>query len=80
MMKIRCVITKGRVIHAYLGCNIIGLMDIAFVIKEMSGKSASVIKSAHCINKQFCAQEVMKLTISEEQFLSLYEQILLETS
>jgi hypothetical protein len=46
-------------------------MGIAFVIKEMSGRSASVIKYAHCINKQFCAQEVMKLILSEEQFLSL---------
>lgn len=36
------------------------LMGVAFVMTEMSGKSASLNKSAHCINKQFCAQEVMK--------------------
>jgi hypothetical protein len=53
-------------------------MAIAFVIKEMSGRTASVIKFAHCINKQFCAQEVMKLTVSEEQLLSLREQSLLD--
>jgi hypothetical protein len=53
-------------------------MGIAFIIKEMSGKSVSVTKSAHCINKQFCAQQVMELTTSEEQFPSLDEQMLLE--
>jgi hypothetical protein len=45
------VMTKGHVIHAHLGCNIVGLqkefMNIASVIKEMSGKSASVICTLH---------------------------------
>jgi hypothetical protein len=46
---------KGHGIHACLGYNIIGnqkqLMCIALLIKQMSGKSTSVIDPTHCINK-----------------------------
>jgi hypothetical protein len=46
---------KVHRIHAYLGYNIIGnqkqFMCIALLIKEMWGKSMSVIDRTHCINK-----------------------------
>jgi hypothetical protein len=46
---------KGDVIHAYLSYNIIAIqkqfMVISSLLKEMSGKSTSVIDSTHCISK-----------------------------
>jgi hypothetical protein len=49
------VIIKGNVIHACLGYNIIAiqeqLMGIASLIKEILGKSISIINSTYCVNR-----------------------------
>jgi hypothetical protein len=60
------VTLKGDVVHAYLGYNIVDiqkyLMGIASLIKEMSGKSASVLHTT--LIKKFYAQEIIMLTRS----------------
>jgi hypothetical protein len=53
-------IIKADVIHTYLCYNIVAIhkqvMDIASLIKEMSGKSISVINSTQHINlKMLCS-------------------------
>jgi hypothetical protein len=45
-------------------------MGIASLFKQMSGKSALVIDSTLCINKEIYVQEIMLLPISVEKFLT----------
>jgi hypothetical protein len=57
-------------IYAYLGCNIVviqaQLLGIASLIKEMSGKTACVTDSTHCINKAILCSEKDVDHVSEE--------------
>lgn len=68
-------VTKGNVIDACLDYNIIiekQLMDIALLIKEISGKNSSVIDSADCINKAvFCSWNNDIYPVSEDFLYSL---------
>jgi hypothetical protein len=54
-LKVCYTRSKGNVIHAYLGCDVIAiqkqLMDIASLVKKISGKGTSVVYSTLCINK-----------------------------
>jgi hypothetical protein len=67
-----------NVIHAYLGYKFVAtqLMDIASLIKEMSGRSKSINASTHCINKPIlCSGNNEVHHISEQVLNSLDGQI-----
>jgi hypothetical protein len=66
----RFLTIKGNVIHAHLGCNIVPLqgrhIDMASLIKEMSGKRTSVFDSPQVIISTISLKKMLLTALTDK--------------